>query len=79
MSVIATGKKTHDDAANASEATRQSAVRAAGVTQRPSPRLRFCTTKTSWRRRERTTTARTLQLRSRRCVISGREVVMGHG
>jgi hypothetical protein len=33
MSVIATGKKTHDDAANASEATRQSAVRAAGVTQ----------------------------------------------
>jgi hypothetical protein len=33
MSVIATGKKAHDDAANISEGTRQSAVRAAGVTQ----------------------------------------------
>jgi hypothetical protein len=33
MSVIATGKKPHDDAANLSEGTRQSAVRAAGVTQ----------------------------------------------
>ena len=33
MSVINSGKKAHDDAANASEGTRQSAVRAAGVTQ----------------------------------------------
>jgi hypothetical protein len=33
MSVIQTGKKAHDDVANASEATRQSAVRAAGATQ----------------------------------------------
>jgi len=33
MSVIATGKKAHDDVANISEGARQSAVRAAGVTQ----------------------------------------------
>jgi hypothetical protein len=33
MSVTQTGKKAHDDAANISEGTRQSAVRAAGVTQ----------------------------------------------
>jgi hypothetical protein len=33
MSVIATGKKAHDDAANISKGTRQSAVRAASVTQ----------------------------------------------
>jgi hypothetical protein len=33
MSVIQTGKKLHDDAANISEGTRQSVVRAAGVTQ----------------------------------------------
>jgi hypothetical protein len=66
MSVIATGKKTHDDAANASEATRQSAVRAAGVTQAA------------------VTAAEILHYQnvvasSRRCVISGREFVMGHG
>jgi hypothetical protein len=33
MSVINSGKKAHDDAANISEGTRQSAVRAPGVTQ----------------------------------------------
>jgi hypothetical protein len=33
VSTINSGKKAHDDAANASEGTRQSAVRAAGVTQ----------------------------------------------
>ena len=33
MSVINSGKKAHDDVANISEGARQSAVRAAGVTQ----------------------------------------------
>jgi len=33
MSVMNSGKKAHDDAANASEGTRQSACRAVGVTQ----------------------------------------------